>query len=497
MLSWDRRRPRQTRKVEKLTFGSGAIAHWGNMRVSYERFRKNSANRKGLLHMQVTPSRRSAVLNAVFMLLTGLGILTALLGIGMDVLPGSYPGLSLPQLLLTAAGLALALVAFALRSAAVRRRVLQNMRKHWAPGLLITVMTLIVLEFVLAAADIHTYFPPDIPEQFLAWKPWRTCDEAGCRHIYDAMVAACENGEISDRRCIVNRQGFGDTQDFVRGDDFDERMRLLMLGDSFAFGMSADIGKSYVETIEANFPQSIVWNTGMPITGTEQALTLFRVYAPVLQPQLTILGFYRNDFKDNTLPMDTQLWVGEDDRRIFLRRHQFDDSGNVIVSDKQKGYYYYLHGVEPPDSELERLIGRTRLGSLLLRMMDMAQGKARTRWERGRDITREYLRDLRDAAAARDTALLVLLIPDREDLLSPTPYYENALAIMEELDIPYLNPRHALDIRDYMLGTDVHWNNAGHQKIGAMLSDCLAVFQISGDLSDCEQVKMPSGKSEA
>ncbi len=194
--------------------------------------------------------------------------------------------------------------------------------------------------------------------------------------------------------------------------------------------------------------------------------------------------------------MDTQLWVGEDDRRIFLRR-QADDSGNVMVSDKQKSYYYYLHGVEPPDSELERRIGRTRLGSLLLRVMDMAQGKARTRWDRGVDITREYLRDLRDAAMAQDTALLVLLIPDREDLLSPTRQYENALAIMAELEIPYLNPIHALDIRDYMPGTDRHWSNAGHQKVGNMLSDCLAVFQISGDLSDCEQVKMPSGKSEA
>ena len=64
-------------------------------------------------------SKRRAVWNAGFSLLAGLGILISLLGIGIDALPGSYPGLSLPQLLLTAAGLALALIAFALRSAAV------------------------------------------------------------------------------------------------------------------------------------------------------------------------------------------------------------------------------------------------------------------------------------------------------------------------------------------------------------------------------------------
>ena len=441
--------------------------------------------------MKGTPSKRKAAWNAVFTLLAALGILTALLGIGVDALPGSYPGLSLPQLLLTAAGLILALVAFALRSAAVRRRIFGNISKHLAPVLAMAVMTLAALELALAAANTLIYFPPDIPEKTLAPISWRTCDQAGCHYVYDAMVAACEHGEISSRHCIVNRQGFHDTQDFVRSDDLDGRMRILALGDSSTFGLAAEIGTSYVETIEANFPQSIVWNTGMPGAGTEQALTLFLMYAPVLQPQITILGFYVNDFKDNTLPMDIQLWVGGKDGRIFLRR-QADDSENATTLNKQRRYYYYLHGVEPPASEIERLIGRTRLGSLLLRMIDLARGEARTRWDRGVDMTREYLRDLRAAAAAQDTALLVLLIPSREDLLAPTPRYENALAIMAELGIPWIDPIHALDVDlDYEPEPGTHWNTVGHQKIGAVLSDCLASFQISGDLSDCEQVKMP------
>ncbi len=69
--------------------------------------------------MKDIPSKRTAAWNTALALLAGLGILISLLGIGIDALPGSYPGLSLPQLLLTAAGLTLALVAFALRSAAV------------------------------------------------------------------------------------------------------------------------------------------------------------------------------------------------------------------------------------------------------------------------------------------------------------------------------------------------------------------------------------------
>ena len=453
--------------------------------------------------MKATPSKREAAWNAGFSLLAGLGILISLLGIGIDALPGSYPGLSLPQLLLTAAGLTLALVAFALRSAAVQRRVLRNMRKHWAPGLLIAAMTLIVLEFVLTAADIPTYFPPpmdDVPMPFYQPAPWWTCDEAGCHYVHEHIAAACESGYIGGRECIVNRQGFHDSQDFVAGDDLDERMRILMLGDSFTLGLTADIGKSYVETIEANFPQSIVWNTAIPGTGTKQALASFQTYAPALQPQLAILGFSMNDFLDNMRPIDYRIkgidWKNEPFR---IRRYDLDErSGAVTELDDEELYYRRHNWPYPPDSELERLIGRTRLGSLLPRFFEARMRQEEIRYRRtgppssqSVDITRRYLKALRAAAAAQDTALLVVLIPNREDVFAPTPRYQNALAIMTELEMPYLDPLHALDIRDYMWDADRHWNNVGHQKVGNMLSDCLAVFQISGDLADCEQVKMP------
>ena len=436
------------------------------------------------------------VWNIVFTLLAGLGILMALFGIGAELLPGAYPGFNLPQILLIAAGLLLSLTAFRLRHADGRRRALGKMRKYWIPGLAVSLITFLVLEFVLGAMDRPPlYFPPDPPEELLDPQPQWTCDEAGCRFNYDITVAECENGKLSGRYCIVNRQGFHSTQDFVVGDDFDERMRILMLGDSFTFGMTAEIGSSYVETIEANLPQSIVWNTGLLGAGTEQALALFQVYAPMLEPQITILGFFTNDFVDNLMPMDLMLWVGTKNRRIFMRRPQADDSGNVITPDEQKDYYYRWHSVEPPDSEIERLIGRTRLGSLLLKMIDVARREPAL-WQRRVDATREYLRDLRDAAAAQDTALLILLIPHPVDIPPPPPphaRYQTALQLMEELKIPYLNPIHALDLSDYMPDPDfdIHWNSAGHQKIGAMLSDCIEAFQITGDLSDCEQVEMP------
>ena len=462
-------------------------------------------------------------LNIIFKLLAATGILIALLGIGIEFLPGAHPGLNLPQGMLIVGSLLLSLVAFRLRRADARRRVWGTMRKHWLPMLVITAVTLIALEFVLGAVDRSPlYFPPPPPEEFHmdppeSWDNLWTCDEVGCRFAYDAMVYYCEGREPRPRECILNRQGFHDAQDFAAGDGLDERMRILMLGDSFTFGLYADIGKSYVETIKANFPQTVVWNTGIPGAGTHQALALFRKYAPILQPHLTILNFYGNDFSDNLLPMDVRLWLAPEDGRILLRQYH-NRSGKTVTLDEQKAYYYRAHGLEPPANEIERAVGRTRLGSLLLRLIDIAQGESPNHGiEREVEVTRRYLRDLRDSAAAQDTALLVLLIPELYSILpldKPNEYvlhefnrllrhplpmagerYQNAARLMEELGLPYLDPFHLLNASDYLpsLPGDihVHWNSAGHQKIGAMLSDCIEAFQVSGDLSDCEQVKMP------
>ena len=314
---------------------------------------------------------KSAILNIAFTLLAGLGLLLALFGLGMDILLGIHPGLNLPQFLLIAGGLLGSLAAFRLRRGDARRRVWAYIREHWRALLVTTVLTMLALELVLAAAGIDIYYRSHIPP--LEETPGRICDELGCRFDQDAVAAACENGEMDGRYCIVNRQGFHDRQDFMAGADFDGRARILMLGDSFAFGESAETGKSYVETIEANLPQAIVWNTGIPGVGTKQALRLFQAYAPILQPQITVLGFYMNDFEDNIMPIDR--WILVD--RTLVQQYQLDDQGNITKLDLHAAYYHAF-GVLPPANEIQRLVSLTRLGSLALKTVDIARWGSRT-----------------------------------------------------------------------------------------------------------------------
>lgn len=419
-----------------------------------------------------------------------VGFLVALLGIGFDLVPGSSPGFSAPQLALVAGGLALLAGSLVLRHSGARRVLRKTLGQHFRAIAIITVLTLLFLELALSAAGFPTYFPQEIPDKFLDPAPWWTCDQAGCHYVYDEMVAACERGELRDLRCLVNRQGFHDTQDFVVEPDFDQRLRVLVLGDSFTFGGSADAGKSFVEFVEQAFPESVIWNAAIPGTGTNQALLSFDAFAPLLQPQITILGFYTNDFDDNMMPVDS-YFMGLDSTgfQLSIRKYQIDLRGNLVKLDRQSDLYYRYHRVDPPVSELHRIAGTSRLGSLglrtadaVLQMFSKAEG---SRLNRRVEVTREYLAALRDASDSKSD-LLVLLIPGRDDIAAAGPLYRSARHLLDELEIAYIDPLRLMDSeRDYATPPDIHWSNAGHQKIGAILTSCLESFLASASFSAC------------
>ena len=427
--------------------------------------------------------------------LVALGVAIALFGAAFDfIVRGASPGVNLPQMLIIAAGFALAAGSWRFRRARPRRRIRGAKTRAIAISLLISLITFIALEFVLTIWGIPTYFPSEIPGSSVIVSDLRTCDDLGCRPGVQATRRGCADGTITGRQCIVNQQSFGDSEDFVVKDDFDERTRIILMGDSFVQGYSADIGKSFAAHLESAFPESIIWNTALSGNGTRQAEAAFRAFAPQLRPQLAILGFYMNDFRDNLLPHDDRLLLQDSAGVSYVvRRFQIDRWGNPVQLPADVVNAYLAAGYVPPVSELERAIGLTRLGSLALRIADLIGADSIDEsMENQLRLTRDYLTRLRDGASAQDTTLLVLLVPRREDIDEFSELYLTAIEVMEDLEIPYLDPRQFLDtVNDYK-PLDIHWNNSGHYKIGAVLAECIQSFIATSDLKDCDNVALPS-----
>lgn len=419
------------------------------------------------------------------------GAAIALAGIAIDyLLPGTSPGINLPQILIIAAGLVLSIAAVLARRGKTRYLPSSTFGKTFVSIVVVTMATLLALELLLSVWGMPTYFPSQLPEAQVTVTRSGVCDKRGCRFKYDETKASCAAGELSGRNCKVNRQGYADDDDFVVGADFDGRTRILTLGDSFTLGLSADVGSSFVETVEAAFPDAILWNVAITNTGTIHDLAAFNEYAPILKPQLTILGFYMNDFRDNLRQVETGIQLRDSEGNIRSGQYlQYDRWGNLFELPRKVAFAYASHGARPPTTELERAVGSTRLGTLLLRFMDIISTfVVDASFGQQVQLARQYLTQLRDGAFALDSHLLVVLVPQRSDIGAPGNIYKRAIELMEDLGIPYLDPVETLTEQDYAPVPDIHWNNAGHQKIGAILSECVAAFRLTNELGGCEDV---------
>ena len=149
-----------------------------------------------------------------------------------------------------------------------------------------------------------------------------------------------------------------------------------------------------------------------------------------------------NDFYDNSNLNFHGLQLRDSDGNIHLPRYpQRDRWGNPLQLPQDRVWPYAILGYSPPVNRLEALVGTTQLGTMALRLLDRAGGMVFDRsFEARVAITRDYLTQLRDSALALDSSLLVLLIPQLEDIGKPGKEMASAIMLMDELDIHYLNP---------------------------------------------------------
>ena len=219
------------------------------------------------------------------------GFILALLGAGIDyLLPEASPGLNLPQILIIAAGLSLSLIAWQRRRPSLRRRLVRALGKTLLAAGAVSLITLVALEIVLTVVGMSTLYLASPPPIRVTPIDWWVCDAPGCHYIYDNVQEACQKGGVPERICAVNRHGYAGSRDFVPPEADDDALRILLLGDSFAFGRTAELGKSYAEYLEAEFPEALIWNTGMSGTGTNQVVRAFEYFAPQLRDRAAAQG---------------------------------------------------------------------------------------------------------------------------------------------------------------------------------------------------------------
>jgi hypothetical protein len=83
--------------------------------------------------------------------------------------------------------------------------------------------------------------------------------------------------------------------------------------------------------------------------------------------------------------------------------------------------------------------------------------------------TLDLVSKIQSYVVSRKSKLIMLLIPDRNDLDSPGRSYVSAQQICSKLNLDCLSTIRSLRPEDYTDPPDQHWNVGGHRKVGYLL----------------------------
>ncbi len=220
-----------------------------------------------------------------------------------------------------------------------------------------------------------------------------------------------------DYSFIHTAQGLRGDTIFSASRPHDKQNRILFLGDSFTYGIGSENGETFVERINAHFPQSEVINTGANAYGQRQELALLDTLGAALKPDVIVLMFFWNDPEDN-LGVPTPNFMISDDDSVIRTDMKVPASFNPLALRKD------LQIAEPR----QRLLRRTYLYKLFKEgargfRHRLFGGKERTiqtveKKEAAWKITRELLRAIKLRSREIGSSLIVVSIPDYQ-LVAP------------------------------------------------------------------------------
>ncbi len=104
-------------------------------------------------------------------------------------------------------------------------------------------------------------------------------------------------GWVADpARPDTNLQGFRDTKDFSQPDPGSHRVRVLVLGDSFVWGVGVDAEQNLTSSLSRDLGDGYeVYTLSMPGWGLGQMYAAYQMYKTMLDPDIVVMGYIDND----------------------------------------------------------------------------------------------------------------------------------------------------------------------------------------------------------
>ena len=281
------------------------------------------------------------------------------------------------------------------------------------------------------------------------------------------------------------RQGFRGSEVFSAERPADVRARILFIGDSFTYGLGAENSQTFVELVNAAFPDVEVINSGANGYCTRECAAVLDHLGPALRPDLTVYVFYWNDIEDNLRRTTPDFAVDNKGRsRRLDRESPGGDPLALLPPDKLvpvgsggKLYTYWLFH--------EGLRGlRYRTLGISRRWIRNEQQKAEA-WTK----TEVLLEAMHARASEIGTELVIVSLPDHNQV-NPDAVIRNISSLNYDVQdtlrdlcarlhltyvdlLPGLQERWRASGEDFYHYADRHLTPSGNQAAAAQLIDSL------------------------
>ena len=343
-------------------------------------------------------------------------------------------------------------------------------------------LTLGLAEGVLRLAGMRPF--PMNQEQF---RFWEHDPLLGWRHR-PGQSGIFEKAPLFRIHVRINRQGLRDRDyPYARTPG---RQRILVLGDSFAWGFGVEEADRFDEIMEGCDSRLDVISAGVSGYSTDQELLWFEREGVKYRPDLVILLFVGNDQHMNAMDLVYNVYYKP---RYMLRDGMLELTGvPVPLAPRHTRAIYALRRT----SALFRLLfdaqetwheSRGSRRASAASSVTVQRGNSGAPARQDYDLTRALIARIRTEAEGRGACFMILSSAFGWESAGGT--YEDLLALLRRDGIPVLDVDSLpdLDRQTMIYPHDQHWNRAGH----SLVAEHLTRFIREHGLLDCKQVSDP------
>ncbi len=321
-------------------------------------------------------------------------------------------------------------------------------KRRLTKALFFLVLNVVSLCLIILACDIYLRVRGDAPyrktwpgqESFGRPAPWTQPDSAlGWTNRPDYT-----KGEI-------NPQGFRDKRDLARIEEKSGKVRIMVLGDSFVFGVHVENAQTIPGQLEAKLGDEYeVYNLGVSGWGVDQMYLAYVTYESRIRPDIVILAYIDDDVK--RVPEAHRNWEAVDKPLLKLA------NDSLIVETHAPGFQQCLDG----------LFSKSILLSKMWRQFYL--------YTEARPIVRHIIRDIAAHTRSRGEEFVIVRIPTTDnDAVVPRlwRYVDNFQADAEAHGALWLEPAETLmqtpDWRTAFYREDGHLNALGYELVSSYI----------------------------